>query len=100
MRLLLVDDDCSQIYWLEKSFLSVDGHDVYSCYSGKEALEEPLGRSTPWSRISRCLANELRPESSSTRSLEYSSVESLMLISRRSEIERAMIRPSCACSDR
>ena len=39
MRLLLVDDDDAQIHWLEKQFLSVDNHDVFSCYSAKEALE-------------------------------------------------------------
>ena len=39
MRLLLVDDDDAQIHWLEKQFLSVDDHDVFSCYKAKEALE-------------------------------------------------------------
>src|SRR5689334_7324261 len=38
MRLLLVDDDDTQIHFLEKLFLSVDGHDVYSHYNAKEAL--------------------------------------------------------------
>ena len=38
MRLLLVDDD-AQIHWLEKQFLSVDDHDVFSSYDPKEALE-------------------------------------------------------------
>jgi DNA-binding NtrC family response regulator len=39
MRLLLVDDDDAQIHWLEKQFLSVDDHDVFSSYNPKEALE-------------------------------------------------------------
>ena len=39
MRLLFVDDDDAQIHWLEKQFLSVDDHDVYSHYNAKEALE-------------------------------------------------------------
>jgi|SRR5579864_3432731 len=38
MRLLFVDDDDAQIHWLEKQFLSVDDHDVYSHYNAKEAL--------------------------------------------------------------
>jgi CheY-like chemotaxis protein len=33
-----VDDDPTMIHWLEKNFLSADGFDTYSCYSGKEAL--------------------------------------------------------------
>ena len=39
MRLLLVDDDDAQIHWLEKQFLSVDNHDVFSFYNPKKALE-------------------------------------------------------------
>lgn len=39
MRLLFVDDDDAQIHWLEKQFLSVDDHDVFSSYNPKEALE-------------------------------------------------------------
>ena len=39
MKLLFVDDCPDQIQWLEKCFLSVEDHDVYSCYDGKEALE-------------------------------------------------------------
>ena len=39
MKLLFCDDDPDQIYWLEKSFLSVDGYDVYSSYNADEAWE-------------------------------------------------------------
>lgn len=39
MRLLLVDDDDAQIYFLEKCFISVDGYDTYSAMNGREALE-------------------------------------------------------------
>ena len=39
MKLLFVDDDPDQIHWLERSFLSVDGYDVYSAYNADEAWE-------------------------------------------------------------
>lgn len=39
MKLLFCDDDPDQIHWLEKSFLSVDGYDVYSACNADEAWE-------------------------------------------------------------
>ena len=39
MRLLIVDDDPDQLYFLEKSFISVDGFDTYSATNGREALK-------------------------------------------------------------
>jgi CheY-like chemotaxis protein len=39
VKLLFCDDDADQLHWLEKSFLSADGHDVYCAHDGKEALE-------------------------------------------------------------
>jgi len=39
MRLLIVDDDPGQLYFLEKSFISLDGYDTYSAYNADEAWE-------------------------------------------------------------
>ena len=37
MKIMLVDDDDTQIYWLERIFVP-EGHDVVSCSNGVEAL--------------------------------------------------------------